>query len=142
MQRKLVQIFLSEDIARLSFWGKSGMPIHARPRSINLPLTCKKSVSCHSSFLRYWTSWNPAIWSVESRSAGEGITKELEIYETYNLGWENKYHNNSPFKLLLGQSNDKIFKKKNNALFWGHFCRSTSKNEFPPKIRLCQLWNK
>ena len=44
---------------------------------------------------------------------------------------------NSPhFALLLGKTNDKIFKEMQNALSLGPFCQNLGKNEFSAKIKL------
>ena len=44
---------------------------------------------------------------------------------------------NSPhFALLLGKTNDKIFKEMQNALSLGSFCQNLGKNEFSGKIKL------
>ena len=43
--------------------------------------------------LRYWTLWNPAIWAVESPLINNS--------RTWNLGWEGRCHNNSPFRLFF-----------------------------------------
>ena len=47
---------------------------------------------------------------------------------------------NSPhFALLLGKTNDKIFKEMQNALSLGPFCQNLGKNEKKKKIGLCQF---
>lgn len=43
--------------------------------------------------------------------ASSAITQELEFYQVWNLGMEVKSHNKSPFRQLLGKSNEKKSKK-------------------------------
>ena len=92
------------------------MPVHARPR----PIICHSHAKnqFHAT-VHLWDIGLPEILQSGRLRAGQVITQEVEIYQTYNLGWETKYHNNSPFKLLLGKSNDKIFKKKKKMLYFG-----------------------
>ena len=56
------------------------------------------------------------LQSDRMRASGT-ITQELVFCSTWNLGWDVKYQNNSPFGQLLGESNTKISKKIKLELF-------------------------
>ena len=61
------------------------------------------------------------------------ITLEQDICQKWGLWSKDKNYKNFLFALLLGNANEKIFKKYKNTLFLDSFCPSLGKNEFSTK---------
>lgn len=45
-------------------------------------------------------------------------SKELEFNQTWNLGCEVMYQSDSPFRELLGKSNDKVSRRKYKVVYF------------------------
>ena len=74
----------------------------------------KELTLCFSSFMKQWTFSNPAIcWSKGSLT----IKQNLRTLSDMGTEMGSKYHNNSPFILFSGKSNDKILKIKYLILY-------------------------
>ena len=67
-----------------------------------------------------------------------------DFLKSWNLRWEVKNHNNSPFRQFLEKLNNEIWKrkkkKKGKKLYLGlFFCPNMSKIKLSTKTRLCQF---
>ena len=76
------------------------MPSYVTPSPIDLLLTYKMSTSYTNSLLRLGVS---TIWQSDWSRVSWAISQDLEFCQLWNLGWEFKYHNNSPFRVFYSK---------------------------------------
>ena len=64
------------------------------------------------------------------------IIEDLEFCQTWNLEWEVKYHDNSPFRLFSEKSNIKFFSKQYKMSFFRVLAQIRAKMNFMQKLVL------
>ena len=115
-----------KDVAKLLIWVLWACPSKAITQKKLWCLSSKQKSNLISYiFYRYYTLKNSAIWLPKSISGNNFISKTCQ---TPGFLWKVKYQKNFYFALFLGKTNEKLFKKMQNTLFWGPFYPSLGKN--------------
>ena len=115
------------------FWANLVRHSHVRPTLVDLWLTKKSTLELLLileilSFLESFT-----IWSV--KSIFDSNSQDQESCQTWNLGWESKYHNNPLFKWFSGKSSF-FFKKIYKMPFLALFAQKWTMINFMQKLAL------